>query len=131
MPNVLASSGTIGTTLSPMFLSLRSFVSIRTNTIVVERSRFEASENSFKDSFQWIVCLLKLSYLVDSLPILPFFHLNIFSSVFSKDRNVGLSRSLSESGNLNCLTKSSKFSFDSFLLGVQHYQLACYPFRSL
>ena len=39
MPNVRASSGTIGTTSSPISLSLSSFASIRTNAIVVEALR--------------------------------------------------------------------------------------------
>ena len=39
MPNVRASSGTIGTTSLPISLSRRSFASILTNTIVVEALR--------------------------------------------------------------------------------------------
>ena len=39
MPNVRASSGTIGTTSSPISLSRSSFDRIRTNTIVVEALR--------------------------------------------------------------------------------------------
>ena len=39
MPNVRASSGTIGTISSPISLSRSSFDSIRTNTIVVEALR--------------------------------------------------------------------------------------------
>jgi hypothetical protein len=39
MPNVRASSGTIGTTSSPISLSRSSFASMRTNTIVVEALR--------------------------------------------------------------------------------------------
>ncbi len=39
MPNVRASSGTIGTTRGPMPLSRTSAVKIRTNAIVVENSR--------------------------------------------------------------------------------------------
>ncbi len=39
MPKVRASSGTIGTMFLPMFLSLSSAVSMRTNAIVVEISR--------------------------------------------------------------------------------------------
>jgi hypothetical protein len=39
IPNVRASSGTIGTTSLPMFLSRSSFDSSRTNTIVVEALR--------------------------------------------------------------------------------------------
>src|ERR1700732_3984895 len=39
MPKVRASSGTIGTMLRPMFLSLSSRVSARTNAMVVEISR--------------------------------------------------------------------------------------------
>ena len=39
MPNVRASSGTIGTTSSPISLSRSSFDSSRTNTIVVEALR--------------------------------------------------------------------------------------------
>jgi len=39
MPNVRASSGTIGTMFLPMFLSFSRIVSSRTNAIVVETSR--------------------------------------------------------------------------------------------
>ena len=39
MPNVRASSGTIGTTSLPSSLSRSSFDSIRTNTIVVDALR--------------------------------------------------------------------------------------------
>ncbi len=39
MPNVRASSGTIGTMFLPMFLSLSRIVSMRTNAMVVEISR--------------------------------------------------------------------------------------------
>jgi len=39
MPKVRASSGTIGTMLRPMFLSLSRMVSARTNAMVVEVSR--------------------------------------------------------------------------------------------
>ena len=51
MPNVRASSGTIGTISSPISLSRSSFDSIRTNTIVVEALRPSVPlKNSSKSS---------------------------------------------------------------------------------
>ena len=51
MPNVRASSGTIGTISSPTSLSFRSFARIRTNTIVVDALRPSVPfSNSVKQS---------------------------------------------------------------------------------
>ncbi len=46
MPKVRASSGTIGTTLRPMFLSFSSTVRMRTNAMVVEISRSPVPSSS-------------------------------------------------------------------------------------
>ena len=51
MPNVRASSGTMGTIFLPISLSLRSWVSIWTNTMVVETSRSTPSKKRPQTSF--------------------------------------------------------------------------------
>jgi hypothetical protein len=50
MPNVLASSGMMGTMRSPIPLSLRSLESMRANAIVVDTSALEPPRNSSKGS---------------------------------------------------------------------------------